>query len=64
MVSELTRQLIERIHHRVHALGPDIRAWVAAWNHNPKPRCRRTKTAEQILQAIDRLMNELTGAGR
>ena len=61
--AELTRQLLERGDHRsVHALERDIRAWVADWNANPKPFVW-TKTAEQILQSIHRLMKRINGAG-
>ena len=61
--AELTRQLIERGDHRsVRALERDIRAWVTAWNEDPKPFVW-TKTAEQILQSIQRLMKRINGAG-
>ena len=61
--AELTRQLIERGDHRsVQALERDIRAWVTAWNEDPKPFVW-TKTAEQILQSIQRLMKRINGAG-
>ena len=57
--AELTRQLIERGDHRsVQALKKDIRAW----DQNPKPFVW-TKTAEQILQSIQRLMKRINGAG-
>ncbi|HME78756.1 MAG TPA: IS630 family transposase [Mycobacterium sp.] len=59
--AELTRQLIERGDHRsVQALERDIRAWAAAWNEDPKPFVW-TKTAEQILRAIERLMKRING---
>jgi len=61
---ELTRQLIQRGDHRsVQALERDIRAWAAAWNDNPNPFVW-TKTAEQILRSIQRLMKRINGAGR
>ena len=61
--AELTRQLIERGDHRsVHALEKDIRAWIANWNNNPKPFVW-TKTAEQILESLARLMKRINGAG-
>jgi transposase len=61
--AELTRQLIERGDHRsVQALEKDIRAWVHTWNENPKPFVW-TKTAEQILEALGRLMKRINGAG-
>jgi transposase/transposase-like protein len=59
----LTDQLIRRGDHRsVHALEADIRAWVKAWNDNPKPFIW-TKTAEDILESIGRLMKRISGAG-
>ncbi len=61
--AELTRQLIERGDYRsVQALEKDIRTWVDSWNENPKPFVW-TKTAEQILEAIGRLMKRINGAG-
>jgi transposase len=59
----ITDQLIRRGDHRsVQALEADIRAWVKAWNDDPKPFIW-TKTAEQILTSIGRLMQRVTGAG-
>ena len=55
----ITDQLIRRGDHRsVQALEADIRAWVKAWNEDPKPFIW-TKTAEQILSPqSDDLCNE------
>jgi transposase len=59
----ITDQLIRRGDHRsVQALEADIRAWVKAWNTDPKPFIW-TKTAEQILTSIGRLIQRVTGAG-
>ncbi len=59
----LTDDLLRRSDHRsVHALEKDIRAWVAAWNENPKPFIW-TKTAEQILDSISRLLKRINDAG-
>jgi len=59
----LTDDLLRRSDHRsVHALEKDIRNWVAAWNENPKPFIW-TKTAEQILESISRLLKRINGAG-
>jgi transposase len=59
----LTDQLIRRGDHRsVQALEADIRAWVKAWNDNPKPFIW-TKTAEDILESIGRLIKRINGAG-
>lgn len=61
--AHITDQLIHRGDHRsVQALEADIRAWVKAWNSDPKPFIW-TKTAEQILTSIGRLMQRITGAG-
>ena len=59
----LTEDLLRRGDHRsVHALESDIRAWAAAWNENPKPFIW-TKTAEQILERLGRLIQRIKGAG-
>ena len=59
----LTEDLLRRgDHHSVQALEKDIRAWVAAWNDNPKPFIW-TKTAEQILESLGRLIKRINGAG-
>ena len=59
----ITDELIRRgSHASVQALEADIRAWVDAWNNDPKPFVW-TKTAEQILQSIHRLMKRINGAG-
>jgi transposase len=59
----LTADLLRRSDHRsVQALEKDIRNWVAAWNENPKPFIW-TKTAEQILESISRLLKRINGAG-
>jgi len=41
---------------------PLLRAWVKNWNENPKPFIW-TKTAEQILESLKRLLQRTTGAG-
>jgi transposase/transcriptional regulator with XRE-family HTH domain len=57
----LTDDLLRRGDHRsVHALETDIRAWVTAWNANPKPFIW-TKTAEQILESLGRLIRRISG---
>jgi transposase len=59
----LTDDLLRRSDHRsVQALEKDIRNWVAAWNENPKPFIW-TKTAEQILESLSRLLQRITGGG-
>jgi len=59
----LDEQMIRRgAHKSVQALEADIRAWVAAWNDNPKPFIW-TKTAQQILESLGRLCQRISGAG-
>jgi transposase len=59
----LTDDLLRRSGHRsVQALEKDIRDWVKAWNENPKPFVW-TKTAEQILDSLGRLIQRINGAG-
>jgi transposase len=58
----LTDDLLRRGDHRsVPALEKDIRAWLDAWNANPKPFIW-TKTAEQILDSLGRLIARINGA--
>lgn len=50
--SELTTKKLRRgTHHSVPDLNTDIRAWIQAWNDNPRPYAW-TKTADQILDSI------------
>jgi hypothetical protein len=42
---------LDAIHTSVHQLNGDIRAWINAWNDNPRPQVW-TKTADQILEPI------------
>ena len=59
----LTDQLIRRGNHTsAQALEADIRNWVQGWNQNPKPFIW-TKTAEQILESLGRLLTRISGAG-
>ncbi|MBW4042770.1 MAG: IS630 family transposase [Acidobacteria bacterium] len=59
----VTADLLQRSDHRsVQALEKDLREWVKAWNENPKPFIW-TKTAEQILGSLGRLLQRSTGAG-
>jgi hypothetical protein len=52
----VTDELIRRGNHTsVQALENDIRGWVANWNEDPKPFIW-TKTAEQILESLGRLI--------
>jgi transposase len=59
----LTEQLLQRSDHRsVQALEKDIRAWVKAWNEDPRPFIW-TKGAEEILASLGRLLKRINGAG-
>ena len=58
----VTTDLLQRSDHRsVQALEADIRRWVKAWNDDPKPFVW-TKTADQILGSLARLLQRTTGA--
>jgi transposase len=59
----VTADLLQRSDHRsVQSLEADIRKWVKGWNENPKPFIW-TKTAEQILESLKRLLQRTNGAG-
>ncbi|HEY8913321.1 IS630 family transposase [Lacisediminihabitans sp.] len=59
----VTADLLQRSDHRsVQALESDIRNWVKNWNQDPKPFIW-TKSAEQILDSLKRLLQRTTGAG-
>jgi transposase len=59
----LTDQLLRRgVHKSVAALENDVRAWITAWNENPKP-FAWTKTAEEILDSLARYIARISGAG-
>ena len=59
----VTNDLLQRSDHRnVQNLEADIRNWVKEWNENPKPFIW-TKTAEQILESLKRLLQRTNGAG-
>ena len=59
----VTADLLQRSDHRsAHALETDIRAWVKAWNANPRPFIW-TKSAEQIPTSLGRLLQRTKGAG-
>jgi transposase/transcriptional regulator with XRE-family HTH domain len=59
----VTGDLLQRSDHRsVQALEADLRRWVKSWNDNPKPFVW-TKSAEQILESLGRLMLRTSGAG-
>ena len=57
----VTADLLHRSDHRnVQALEADIRQWVRARNEDPKPFIW-TKSAEQILESLKRLLQRTTG---
>jgi transposase len=59
----ITTDLLQRSDHRsVQALETDMRAWIAAWNENPRPFIW-TKTADQILEKLGRLLKRINGEG-
>ncbi|MGK2927961.1 MAG: IS630 family transposase [Acidimicrobiales bacterium] len=59
----VTADLLQRSDHRsVQALEADIRNWVNAWNENPKPFVW-TKTADQILASLGRLIQRIGNPG-
>src|SRR6266566_6453713 len=59
----ITDQLIRRgSHTSVQALEADIRGWVKNWNDDPRPFIW-TKTAEQILDSLGRLLTRINGEG-
>ena len=63
LFAEVTRELLQRSDHRsVQALEKDLRGWIKAWNENPKPFIW-TKTADEILTSIGRLLQRINGAG-
>jgi transposase/transcriptional regulator with XRE-family HTH domain len=58
----LTDDLLRRSDHRsVQALEKDIRDWVTAWNEDPQPFIW-TKSAEEILAKLARLLQRINGA--
>jgi transposase/transcriptional regulator with XRE-family HTH domain len=59
----VTADLLQRSDHRsTQALEADIRKWIKAWNENPKPFIW-TKSAEEILESLGRLLKRTIGAG-
>lgn len=59
----VTQDLLHRSDHRsVQALEKDIRDWVGAWNQDPRPFIW-TKSAEQILESIARLLQRIKDGG-
>ncbi|MDQ2849804.1 MAG: IS630 family transposase, partial [Actinomycetota bacterium] len=46
----------------VQQLEADIRGWIKDWNTHPKPFIW-TKTADEILESLGRLLKRISGAG-
>jgi transposase len=61
--AELTTKKLRRgTHTSVRQLNADIRAWIQAWNDNPKPYVW-TKTADQILASIGNYCQRINNSG-
>jgi len=61
--AELTGKMLRRgAHKSVQALEADIRAWIGNWNDDPRPFVW-TKTADEILESLGRLLLRTSGAG-
>jgi len=61
--SYLTTQLLQRgVYKNVQALEKDIRAWIKAWNEDPRPFVWK-KTAEEILTSLAKYCQRISGAG-
>jgi transposase len=59
----VTEDLLQRSHHdSVQQLEADIRGWMKDWNTHPKPFIW-TKSADEILQSLGRLLKRISGAG-
>ncbi len=59
----VTGDLLQRSHHdTVAQLEADIRTWIKDWNTNPRPFIW-TKSADEILNSLGRLLQRITGAG-
>jgi transposase len=59
----VTEDLLQRSHHdTAQQLEADIRGWIKDWNTHPKPFIW-TKTADEILESLGRLLKRISGAG-
>jgi transposase len=50
------------VHKSLRALENDIRAWIKAWNADPKPFIW-TETADEILERLASYLDRIPGAG-
>jgi transposase len=61
--AELTNRKLRRSAHRsVAELEADLRAWIDAWNQDPKPFVW-TKTADEILDNLTRYLHLISDSG-
>jgi transposase len=56
------KRLRRGVHKSLRALENDIRAWIKAWNADPKP-FTWTKTANEILERLASYLDRIPGAG-
>jgi hypothetical protein len=63
LVRALTEKLLSRgVHKSVKSLEKDMLAWVDTWNEDPKPFIW-TKSAEEILESLERLLRRIKDPG-
>ena len=61
--AELTNRKLRRsAHNSVNELEADIKAWIDAWNEDPKPFVW-TKTADEILENLARYLQRINNSG-
>jgi transposase len=61
--AELTNRKLRRSSHRsIKELEADLRAWIGAWNDNPRPFVW-TKTADEILESIAKYLQLINDSG-
>jgi transposase len=56
------KQLRRAVHKNVQALEKDIRAWIKAWNDDPRP-FTWVKTADEILERLASYLNRIPDSG-
>jgi transposase len=56
------KQIRRGVHKSLQALEKDIRIWIATWNDDPRPFVW-TKTADEILERLNRYLQRIPGAG-
>lgn len=61
--AELTNRKLRRAGHRsVAALEADVKAWIDAWNTDPKPFVW-TRTADEILESLAAYCSRISDSG-